>query len=207
VSSDPVQQSAGGGPEYLFWITPHADVFEIDVPTLQTRSPGQRPDYGDYQSTVRIFAAGLAASGQTDWAVDAVLRMQESDSLTLSFDRRLAATFLFAAGRDAEAERLCLGLRPVPRGEALYAVAAVLGLETANLILDQGALRAYAVPLNDPESYRFLMFNLSDRVQLPAAKRMAERLLALAPNDIDAKQMIEAISRVPNWEQAVPRVQ
>jgi hypothetical protein len=94
----------------------------------------------------------------------------------------------------------------VPKNEALYAVAAVLALETPDLILDQAALKAYAVPWNDPESYRFLMLYLSDRGQLPATMRMAERLIALIPNDPDARQMIEAIHRVPNWERIVPPV-
>jgi hypothetical protein len=204
VTDDPTRQHPSPASEFLFWVTPLGDVFEIRLPGLQVRSPGPRPDYGDYQSTVRTYSYGLADAGQLDRAVGTVLQMQERDSLTLAFDRRLAATFLYATGREADAAKLCRDLKPVPKAQALYAVAATLQLETSpSLRLDQAALQAYGIPPTDAESYRFLMFFFSDRVQLVKVKRMAERLQALLPGDPDATQMLEALKQVPHWEPPV----
>jgi len=205
-ADDPGRFRAGAGPEYLFWVTEDGGVFEITLPELNPRSFGPRPNYVDYQSTVRTFAYGLASAGQVDRGVDVILQMQEMDSLAWTFDRRLAATFLFARGRDAEAEKLCRELRPLPRNEALYAVAVVLGLDSGGLRLDDAAFRAYGIPFDDPESYRFLMMYFSDRVQLRKAKRMAERLKSMRPDDPEAQEMIDAINRVPNWEDPVQPV-
>ena len=129
--------------------------------------------------------------------------MNQLDSLTWAFDRRLAATFLFASGRNAEAEMLCRDLPELPKSNALYAVAAVLGFEAPGLNLDSAAFRAYGLPQDDPESYRFLMHYFSENVKLRQAKRMAERLVSLLPRDQEGLAMIDAIRQVPNWEDPV----
>ena len=203
VTDSPEKQHPSAASEYLFWATPSGDVFEIRLPGLQVRSSGPRPDYGDYQSTIRTYSYGLAAVGQVDRAVGTLLQMQEQDNLSLGFDRRLAGTFLYAAGRDAEAAQICRGLVPLPKQEALYAVAATLKPELGLLRLDQAALRAYGISPDDAESYRFLMFWFSDREQLVRTKRMAERLQTLLPGDPEAAQMLEALKQVPAWEPPV----
>jgi hypothetical protein len=207
LSDHPGRLHPGAGREFLFWVAKDAEVFEIILPELRVRSPGPRPDYEDYQSTLRTFAYGLARSGQTDRAVQIVLRMQEMDSLSWAFDRRLAATFLFAAGRDADAEKLRRGLPQIPKNEALYAVAATLGLELSGLSLDRAAFQAYGLPLEDSESCRFLMRYFSDHVQLRQARSMAERLARLVPGDEEALAMIDAINRIPDWENPIPLVE
>jgi hypothetical protein len=207
LTDHPGRLHPGAGPEYLFWVTKDGETFEITLPELKIRSPGPRPDIGDYQSALRFFAYGLASAGETDRATSTLLRMMELDSLSWAFDRRLAAAFLFASGRDAEGERLCRGLPEIPKQQALHAIAATLGLETSGLKLDLAAFRAYEVPLDDAESYRFLMRHFSDGVQLRQAKTMAERLASLAPRDEEALEMISAISQIPNWEDPIPRVE
>jgi len=178
-------------------------VFEIRLPSLQVRSPGPRPNYLDYQMAVRSYAYGLFGAGEVDRAAATLVSMQEADSTTWAFDRRLAATMLYAAGRPEEAMKLCKGLPSMGRDAALHATAAVLGPEVPGVILDQAAFRAFGVSEEDPEAYRFLMLYFSDQVQLPQAKRMAERLISLRPGDEQASAMIEAIQRVPKWEQPV----
>jgi hypothetical protein len=207
LTDDPGRLHSGAGPEFLFWVSSTCDVNEIRLPSLKVRSAGSRPDYRDYQKAVRSFAYGLFAASKVDRAVAALQGMQEVDSLTWAFDRRLAATMLFAAGRSKEGNKLCAGLPRMGREAALYAVAAVLGPELPGIVLDEAAFRAFDVPDQDPEAYRFLMHYFSDHVLLRQAMRMAERLLALRPGDEQASAMIAAIQRVPSWEHVVVPVE
>ena len=89
------------------------------------------------------------------------------------------------------------------RNAALQAIAAILGPDLPGVILDEAAFRVFGVSEQDPEAYRFLMLYFSDRVLLRQSRRMADRLLSLRPGDEQASAMIEAIKRVPNWEQVV----
>ncbi len=209
LTDDPGRLHPGAGREYLFSVTPECRVFEVELPGLEVRSTGLRPDVREYQRALRSFAYGLAAQGQrhNDRAVDILLRMKQPDSLTWAFDRRLAATFLLAGGREAEAQRLCASLPALPRDHAIQAVAAVLGPELPGLRLEDAAFQAYGVSQTDPEAYRFLMTYFSDHVQIPQARRMAERLLALEPGDEEGTAMLKAIDEIPKWEQVVPEVE
>jgi hypothetical protein len=195
LTDDPGRLHPGNGREYLFSVTPECQIYEIELPGLTINSLGARPDYREYQSAVRSFAYGLAAQGRgsTDRAVDILLRMKEPDSLAWAFDRRLAATFLFASDREHDARVLCGNLPELSRRNALDAVAAVLGPELPGLRLDNAAFRAYGIPQDDDESYRFLMGQFSAREQLPQTRRMADRLLVLIPGDGEASAMIEAL--------------
>jgi hypothetical protein len=209
LTDDPGRLHPGAGREYLFAITRDLHVFEIGLPGLEVRSAGPRPDLLQYQIAIRSFAYGLVALGERhiDRAVDLLLRMVEPDSTTWAFDRRLAATFLLAGGREAEAQRLCASLPALPRDHAIQAVAAVLGPELPGLRLEDAAFQAYGVSQTDPEAYRFLMTYFSDHVQIPQARRMAERLLALEPGDEEGTAMLKAIDEIPKWEQVVPEVE
>ncbi len=206
VMNGPERFRRSAGPEYLFWVTPSSDVFEIGLPELRVRSPGPRPDYFAYQKTVRGYAYGLFGAGEVDRAVAVLLSMQEVSSFHWAFDRRLAATMLYASGRPAEAQRLCAGLPPLKRMGALYAIAAVLSGRLETTGFDEAAFAAFGVSTRDAEAYRFLMNYFSDQELLRHAKQMAERLLALRPGDWEASAMIEAIQKVPHWEQVVAPV-
>ncbi len=113
---------------------------------------------------------------------------------------------LYASGRPAEAQRLCAGLPPLKRMGALYAIAAVLSGRLEMTGFDEAAFAAFGVSTRDAEAYRFLMNYFSDQELLRHAKQMAERLLALRPGDWEASAMIEAIQKVPHWEQVVAPV-
>ena len=206
ITDDPGRLHPGSGREYLFSVTPKCEVFEIELPGLNIKSLGARPDYREYQSALRSFAYGLAALGprSTDRAVDVILRMHEADSLTWAFDRRLAATFLFASGEEREAKGLCRSLPELPKRDAIYAVAAVLGPELRGLRLDDAAFRAFGIPQSDPDSYRSLMRLFSEREQLPQVRRMADGLIRLVPGDVEAVATIEALGHAPQWKSSVP---
>jgi hypothetical protein len=193
-------QEHGPWPEYLFWITAGCDVFEITLPSLRVRSPGPRPDYASYQRAIRSYALGAWAAGDPDRGVALLAHIQEMDSLSLEFDRRLAATILFASARDREAGKLLQGLRPLSYEDELSGAAAALTPELPRPGLDDAAFRAFGLSLRDTTAYSELMFRFSDKVLLRKAKRMAERVLALDSSDEDAKAMLEAIAKVPEWE-------
>lgn len=194
-------QDQTGGPTYLFWITPRCEVFEITLPGLRVRSPGARPVYSDYQRTLRSQALGRWAAGDPQGGVSLLLRMQEADSASWGFDHRLAAALLYAAGRPSEAEILMRDAPALSREDAVAAGAAALTPELPRSGLDVGVFRAFEFDESDPELYRALMFYFSDRVLLKKARHMAERLLAIRPGDEDARAMIEAIAKVPDWQQ------
>ncbi|MEK7347536.1 MAG: hypothetical protein AABZ94_01555 [Candidatus Eisenbacteria bacterium] len=200
---DPMRLRPGRGPEYLFWVTPSCDVFEITLDNLRVRSPGPRPDILDYQKALRSLAYGFFAANEVERATSVLLNMQEVDSLTWAFDRRLAATMLSATGRSSEAEELCARLPPLERGNALNAIAAVLGPVRPGTSFEKAAFRTFGVSEQDSEAYRFLMNYFSDQTQLTQAMRMAEKLISLRPDDAEAFAMIEAIRKVPRWEQVV----
>jgi hypothetical protein len=193
LTDDPGRLHPGNGPEYLFSVTRDCQVFEVDLLDFSIKSKGFRPDYREYQSTIRAFVYGLAAGGKTDRAVELLLRMQEPDSLSWAFDRRLAATFLFASNRAGEAQALCKGLPKLPRQDAIHAVAAVLGPNLRGLVLDDAAFQAFGIPSNDPEIWRFLMNYFSDATMLKQTDRMARRLLALQPTDQEGLAMMSAL--------------
>lgn len=193
-------QERGPWPEYLFWVNPACEVFEITVPDLRVRSGGPRPNYISYQKTLRSYALGAWASGDADRGVMLLQGMQEVDHRSWEFDRRLAAMLLFASGRVGEAERLLRGLPPLSREDALGAVSAALTPELPRPGMDDAAFRAFGLSTGDVGAYSDLMFYFSEKVLLRKAKRMAERVLALEPADEDARTMLDAIAKVPKWE-------
>jgi hypothetical protein len=193
-------QQGGPWPEYLFWITAGADVCEITLPSLGVRSPGPRPSYESYQRSIRSYALGAWAAGDTDRGVALLTHIQEVDSLSWEFDRRLAATVLFASARDREAEKLLQGLPTLPYEDRLGGVSAALTPELPRPGLDDAAFRAFGLGVQDTTAYSELMFYFSDKALLRKAKRMAGRVLALDPTDEDAKTMLDAIAKAPQWE-------
>ena len=201
VSFYPERYKPGARPEFLFWVTADGSVFEITLPELRVRSPGLRPSQAAYQRAIRNFSLGLFGAGEVDRAVRAVLSMQERSEFTRAFDRRLAAAFLFATGRDAEAAGPLQGLPPLSREEALDAVAVVIGPHIPGADLDDGAFRAFGLVPGDAEAYRYLMNMFSEGSFLPQAMRMARRLLSVKPGDEEAMAMVEAIEKIPRWEQ------
>jgi tetratricopeptide (TPR) repeat protein len=196
-------QDKSSWPTYLFVITSECNVFEITLPGLRVRSPGPKPDYLAYQKALRSYAMGAWASGDTDRAIAVLLNMQESDQLSWDFDRRMTCALLFASGRDTEANRLLASLPKVPREQAIDGVRAILSPELPRPGLDDGAFQAFGLDRSDAEAYRDLMLSFSDMVKLEKAKRMAERLLELKPEDPDALAMLEAIRNAPSWEPVV----
>lgn len=193
-------QDNGPWKSYLFWVTSDCHVFEVALPDLRVRTTGPRPNYASYQKVLRAYAMGAWAAGDPDRGARILEGVQEIDRSSWEFDRRLAAAFFYASGRDADGDKLLSGLRPLARSDAIGAIAAALTPELPRPGLDDAAFRAFGVSTQDTTAYASLMFYFSDGVLLRKAKRMAERILALDPTDEDAKAMLDAIAKVPEWE-------
>jgi hypothetical protein len=197
LTRDPERFSQSRGQEFLFWIAPSCDVFEIVLPSLRIRTSGARPDLFDYQKTLRNFGLGLFAAGDVERAVAVFLGMQETDNVTREFDRRIAAMLLFAAQRPSSAEQILASVPAMERNQALDALVAVLGEVVPGVDLDSAAFRAFGIHGGDAEAYRYLMNSFASREEFPQALRMANHLHRLLPLDEEASAMIDALREIP----------
>lgn len=183
--------------EYLFWITPKLDVFEVDLRTLRPRTNGPKPEYFEYQKAVRFYARGLAATGKTDFALRILLGMPQLEPRYRDVDHRTAAMLLFTAGDSVGARQLLAPLPPLDRTIALGVVALFLSTPDRRQANDDAALEAFGIPRDDPESTRALMTSCNRPGAYPVALRFARRLLELRPGDAGAIQVIAAIDALP----------
>lgn len=183
------------GRELLFWVSPDLGVFEIDLENYAPRTTGPAPDRTEYQKTLRYYARGLAASGETDRGLKILLYMRGRDYADIVLDRRYAAMLLFHEGRDREAEEMLKHVPPVTRANALDIVAATLANPGGPHPWDDDALRAFGLEVNDPSVWRDLMRRSDDPIRVRDAIRFAERLLRLEPGDPDAVSTVRRLSR------------
>src|SRR5258706_8993860 len=88
---DPMHLLPKGREEFLYWISPQFDVFEVNPRTLQARSPGPAAAFPEYQKTLRAFALGLAGRGGGDRAVSGFTGGLQFFRLLQAFDQPSAA--------------------------------------------------------------------------------------------------------------------
>jgi hypothetical protein len=118
----------------------------------------------DERRTIRCYARGLAASGETDRAVDILKGISVTDPGELGdYDLRLAAMALLAERRDAEALRLLDGVTVFPKRIALDIIAKLLVEPTESAKLDSCAFEAFGVSRTDPEAIQYLKAKLAHR--------------------------------------------
>jgi hypothetical protein len=207
MTRDPEDLVLSTKPTYLFWVSPQRDVFELRYPSLEVLTGGAQPDYHDYQKAMRTFAFSLYGVRDIPRATTILLQMKEPDPASAAFDRRLATMLLFASGHDSVATRLRDSTPKMTRDVGIAALGAVMAALVNRSDLDDAAFRAFDIPVDDAEACRTLMNTLSDREQLDQAMRMARRLLSLRPNDPEGLAMVEAIQRIPRWEQVIVPVE
>jgi hypothetical protein len=189
--------------EYLFWISPHLEVFEVDLKTLRPRTSGPKPDYFEYQKAVRFYARGLAATGRTDLAVNILLRMPHSDRIYKEVDQRIAAMLLFAAGDSLHARQLLAPLPPLFPEIAVGVTVAFLFTPDRRQARDEAVMEAFGLPSGDPEAIRAIMIACNKPGAYSAALRFARRLLVMRPGDAEARQMIAEIEAQPTRDLVV----
>jgi len=201
---DPNSHRADGAQEFLFWITPRLEVFEINPITLEPRGPSSQVNLGQYQKTLRGYSFGLASAGNVERAVQILTSMTEPSQEVKIFDTRTAAMLLFATGNEAEAGRLLEGTPSFDHATSLEAAEAVLVEPTAGLNLDAAAMRAFALDPNDPETLHALAKRLDSLGSRAAARRFASMALALNPSDSTAIELIRRNAELPTQQLTKP---
>src|SRR6266850_961535 len=178
------------GEEFLFWISSQSDVFAIDPRTLQARSPGPAASFPEYQKTLRAFALGLAARGETDRAVSILTGMPQTSEYLRAYDRRCAAALLYAAGREAEGNDIARATPKFRRSDALEEIRGLVAKPIPGLDLDRSSMRAFEIAPTDTSAVREIMRRLEAGSYRESAGRFAGYLLTLVPGDGEASRVI-----------------
>jgi len=192
---DPNRYRPGGGDEFLFWIDPALNVIEIDPGTLVARTSGPPPDLLAYQKTLRTFALGRAAAGKVHEAVRILTSIPGGSSFVANYDRRTAAAVLIASGYRSEAASLIKSLPAMSREDAFESILGVLHEPIPGIDLDDAAMEAFGLSPRDTDANIALMFAFEQFGFAEPAVRFALRVQALAPEDADAKRVLQKWSR------------
>jgi hypothetical protein len=189
----PERLTAGRTPEILAWVSQELSVYAIDPATLGV-TPSGMPDSSGYRTTLRAYARGLAGSGQTDRAVELLLRMKTGEEWEAAYNRRLAGALLLAAGRKAEADRILEDMPRFNRNDAIAIVYEVASIPSS-LDLDAAILDAVGLGASDAEAIRSVLRQLALSRYPAATIRFATRLLALRPGDSEARTVLQMLQR------------
>jgi len=180
-----------GRPEYLLWLNSDIHLYEVDLKSLQPRSVTKPADYEEYDGVMRAYTRGLAESGQLGRAVRILLAIPERSDRVRWWDRRLAASYLFAFGRILEGDSLIAGAPPVDRTRAFDLVTELLSQPTRVSRYDAATFSAFDLDYTDPEQVRGVLTRLAE-IGNQAAPRFAARLLVLRPGDPQAEKILRA---------------
>ena len=189
----PERRTEGRTHEVLAWVSGDLSVHAIDPATLRVTSSGT-PDSAGYRATLRSYARGLAASGETDRGVDLLLRMGTGEEWETAYNRRLAGALLLAAGRKADADRILEDTPRFNRNDAMAIVYEVTSIPSS-VDLDNAILEAVGLGTDDSEAIRSVMRRLALNRYPAATIRFAKRLLALRPNDSEASMVLQMLQR------------
>ena len=192
--------------ERLAWISPDLSLHAIDPVTLATRSAGGVADSIGYGATLRAFAQGLAASGETDRAVRILLAAREPDPWYTSYDRRLAAALLLSENRRTEADSLLRETPSFNREDSIEAAAELLA-NPPRLDLDAPILTAMGLLPESPEDARAMMRWFALNRYPEATIRFAQRLLTRQPNDPEASVVLRTLQPGSRWERVTVPVE
>ena len=189
----PERLTGGRTREVLAWVSGDLSVHAIDPSTLEATSSGM-PDSAGYRATLRSFARGLAASGETDRAVDLLLRMKTGEEWETAYNRRLAGALLLEAGRKEDADRI---LEDTPRFNRTDSIAIVyeVAMIPSSVDLDAAILEAVGLGTEDSEALRSVMRRLALNRYPAATIRFAKRLLAVSPGDNEARTVLQTLQR------------
>ena len=201
----PEDRKRADGPEILILITPDRDVVDIDPRTLYARSASRtEPDYHQCEGAVRAYAIGLAGSGQADDAVHLLLHLPEVNAGLLSVHRRMAAMFLYADGRDREAEAVLDSTVALPRGLALADLQAVLAEQPKRRVFDDHGLRAFGISAQDTAAVRELMRWFVSMGYVEVALRFSHRVERLRPGDAEAEAVRRHMTAILEMRKNLP---
>lgn len=184
-------------PEALFAVEPDLGVILIDPVKLTVRSSNGPPPRQYCRNVLTSYAIGLAQTGNLQGCVEILTRLSNENTWDHVADMRIAATMLLCDGQGAAARALLSGLPQFPPDVAINHVGLLLTVPTRGTRFENAALEAFGLPLNDPRVYRFLLRGLLQLGYDQVAARIATRLLALQPGDLEAQRaVVEAKSKM-----------
>lgn len=192
--------------EKLAWISADLRVHRIDLRTLEATSSEGSTDSVGYAATLRAYAQGLAASGESRRGEEILLGMKEGNEWYAAFDRRLAAALMLADGRKAEAEAILRDTPSFQRQDAIAAASELLA-NPPRRNLDAAVLVAMGLSPEDPETMREMMRGFATRKYPDATIRFAQRLLQAKPGDPEAEAVIRILQPRSTWEQVTDPVE
>ena len=175
--------------ERLAWIAPDLSVHEIDPSTHATRSSGPPPDSSEMAATIRSYAQGVAASGETARGVELLLRVPPRDEFEGAVNRRLAAALWLAAGAGDSAVAVLRETPRLRREDGLYVAAGLLG-NSARRDIDAPVLEALGIAAADTAATRLLMRRFALQRSRAATIRFARRFLESRPGDWEATSLL-----------------
>jgi hypothetical protein len=180
----PIKYRPTGRAMLLAVITADLDVVFIDLDTFATHSAkGRTPDYLTCEKALRALAVGLGGAGHAEQGAALLLQIPNVDADSKSIHWRTAAMLLDATGERARADSLIAAAPPMERWVSLINLHGILAEQPPGLILDDAALHAYGIRPDDVAALRDLASWLSRFGYAEPARRLASRLLALAPRD------------------------
>lgn len=173
-------------PALLFFVAPDRSVVRVDPNSLNAMSSSGHVDWRLCRTTLRLYAFGLAQTGEISQAVSLLLRLEPTGTVGGAIDQRLAAMLLLSRGETSAGREMLRGAPGVDLLQAVTTVAQVMMLPTRGTPLDAYALEAFDLPQNSLGLLRVLLRTLTQYGYSGAAGRVASRILALNPHDSEA---------------------
>ena len=187
----PMQRRDATRPQFLFRVMSDLHVLEIDPDSIRFRSSGgTQPHPDEVGRTIRSYARGIAATGESDRAVRILERLGHVDGgLLYDYDLRLAAMIRYAEGRVVEAETLKARSPLIPREFAIDMVGKVFA-EPTDPKIDSCAYWAFDVSPTDTSAVARLMRLFRDGGYHDQACDFARRMRQLAPRDAESIEIL-----------------
>ena len=187
----------GAPAEYLVRVTDDLDLVAFDPQTLRVRSAtNAAANPAEIHRSVNEYARAIAAGGDTDRAVrimEGLTRIEPAELGT--YNRRMIASMLLAAGRRKEADSTLAATPPFPRNVALALVFGLMADPSPSEGLDDAAFEAFGLSARDPAVLGTLMFGFERNGSLPQAAWYARRLRQVSPGDSSSAEILTRAAR------------
>ncbi len=199
----------GVSSEYFLRITDDLDVLAVDLDTVRVRSATrQSPNLAEIHRPVINFARTVAAGGDTDRAIRIMKGLERIEPAELgTFNDRLIASMLLAAGRRGEADSILTKAEPFPKDIALALVRGLLAEASPSGALDDAAFEAFGLSATDPPTIRSIMLGFQNNGSMAQAAWFALRLRRLAPGNGESAEVLRAAAEMGWTPQREPSLQ
>ncbi len=206
VALQPEKRRPGNTNERLFRVTDDLGVVEIGTRQFEFRSSGLAPPTAEVQRPARTYVRSVAAGGDPLRAFQYQLEIARLDRGAMNvYDLRLAAMYLYLAGRPSDASRMLDTIPSFSRALSLDMVTKLYEEPTQGYVAEQYAFRAFSLSEDDLEANRCIMRRLWKEGYYESAVYFARRVQQLAPGDAEAAGMIRRARMIkPRDELTVP---